>query len=227
MKLAKILIVGTALLAPAYAVASDDTGGGCDWNCQTGESAVVNTQVNFGPVWSRTTTTVSDSWGDVNVDASAVGNTAEILTMQDTVVDNTQVSNSAIGAEVSASVDNVDGNVNISATALCNGIDVSTDPTYTVVNSSQECGGADPLATANANISNVSGGVGVTAMSVGNQMVTDSNAAFFPVKNFQQNSAGMTATVNATVNNVGGPVNISSTAIGNSAQIIHYNTEGF
>jgi hypothetical protein len=225
MNLVKTLIVGTAIaLVPAFAAASDT--GGCDWHCQTGETAVSNTQLNFGYVWSKTNANVVNSYGDVNVSSTAVGNTVDIVTMQNTVVDNVQISTGVIGAETNANVESVDGNVGIAATALCNGASVSTDPAYTIVNNSQECGVVDPSATVNANVANVSGGVGVTAMAVGNQFQTDSNAAIYPVANFQSNRAPITATANVNVANTG-PVDISSTAVGNTAQVVSYTTGGY
>lgn len=225
MKLVKSLIAGTAitLAAQVYAVASDH--GGCDWHCQMGETAVSNTQVNTGYVWSTTNANVVNTYGDVNVSSTAVGNTVDIVTMQDTVVENVQISTGAISAETNANIESVDGSVGVSATALCNGASVSTDPAYTLVSNDQECGLVDPSATVNANITNVSGGVGVTSMAIGNQFSTDSNATAFGVTTFQSNRASMNATANVNVANTG-PVDISSTAVGNTAQIVSYTTGG-
>ena len=156
--------------------------------------------------------------------ATAVGNTVTVVTMQDTEVDSTQVNKGEIGASVNAHVDSVDGDVSLSATSLCNGADVSTDPNVTAVNSSQLCGAADPSATVTGTVTNVTGGVGMTAMAIGNQLTADSNAAHFPVNNAQQNDGAMYATVNATTANTGA-VDLSATAVGNTAQIVHYNTD--
>jgi hypothetical protein len=232
MNLVKALIAGTAitLAAPAFAVASDwhsSSDSGCGWYCQTsGETAVSNTQLNFGYVNATTNANVVNAYGDVNASATAVGNTLDVVTMQNTIVDNTQISSGQISATLNANVEAVDGNVGLAATALCNGASVSTDPDYTIVNSSQECGLVDPSATVNANVANVSGGVGVSAMAIGNQVSVDSNAPQFPVTNFQSNRAPLNATANVNVANTG-PVDISSTAVGNTAQVIHYTTGGY
>jgi hypothetical protein len=222
------------LAAPTFAAASDwhqnswhpTSGGGCDWTCQQGggESVIVNGQVNLGPVWSKVNAAVANTAADVNVTASSVGNTAEIVTMNDTFVDNTQVDKGDVGATVNATVDSAAGYVNLDAAAACNSVDVSTDPNVTAVNSRQTCAMADPEATVNATVSNA-GGVGMTATAVGNQLTTDSNAAHFPVNSFQQNSGAIVANVNASVTNVGA-VDLSAAAVGNSAQIVHFDTGG-
>ena len=162
---------------------------------------------------------------DVNLQASSVGNTAEVVTLSDSEVSSTQINSGDIGSVINSNVDSVAGYVQMDATTACNNIDVSTDPTVTVVNSEQTCTAADPSATINANISNV-GGVGLNATAVANQFTTDSNATHFPVTNTQNNSGAVIATVNAQVHNVGA-VDMSATAVGNTAQIVHYNTGGF
>ena len=155
MNLVKILIAGTAvaMAAPAFAGGSDwhqnsyqpTSGGGCDWNCQTqGESVIANGQVNDGTVWSKVNADVQNVDGDVNLQASAVGNTAEIVTMNDTYVDNTQVETADVGSTLNANVDSVNGYVNLNASTACNSVDVSTDPNETAVNNSQTCGGQIP-----------------------------------------------------------------------------------
>jgi len=220
------------LAAPAFAADSNwhdssfqpTSGGGCDWQCQDqGEAVITNAQINLGTIWSKTNADVSNISGDVNASATAVGNTVEVFTMQDTAVDNSQESSGQIGAEVNGNVDSVDGNVSLSATAVCNSADVSTDPNVTAVNNWQHCGAADPEATVNANVSNVTGGVGIAAMAIGNQLTADSNATHFPINNAQLNDGALIATATANVTNAG-PVDLSSSAIGNTAQIIHYST---
>jgi hypothetical protein len=220
-------------MAPAFAAESDtnwhqnsyqpSSGGGCDWQCATsGHSTIVNGQLNLGTVWSKVNADVHNVEGDVNLQATAAGNTAEIVTMDDTHVDNTQVDRADVGATLNTNVDNVDGYVNLGASTACNSVDVSTDPTVTAVNNTQFCGAADPEATVNANVRNA-GGVGINATAVGNQFTTDSNATRFPVTTFQQNNGAVVANVNAGVRNVG-PVDVSAAAVGNSAQIVHYST---
>src|SRR5262249_7810986 len=137
---------------------------GCDWKCTQGDgSTITNVQVNLGTLWSKTNTATSNVYGDVNVSATAVGNQVEGVTMQDTEVDSSQDNQGQIGSEVNAEVDSVDGNVNLTATSVCNSTDVSTDPNATVVNNAQHCGAADPEATVNGNVTNVTGGVGMSA----------------------------------------------------------------
>ena len=183
MQLVKTLIAGTAIMLaiPTFAAASDwhensyqpTSGGGCDWNCQSqGEFVIINGQLNLGNVWSKVNADVQNAVGDVNINAASVGNTAEIVTMDDTYVDNTQVNKGDVGATVNANVDSVAGYVNIGAAAACNSVDVSTDPNETAVSSVQFCGKADPEAIVNANISNT-GGVGIAAQAVGNQFTAD------------------------------------------------------
>lgn len=163
--------------------------------------------------------------GDVTLNASSVGNTAEVVTLSDSEVSSTQVNSGDVGAVINGNVDGVNGYVTMNATSVCNNLDVSTDPNVTVVDSEQTCTAADPSATVNAQVSNT-GGVGLSAVAVGNQFTTDSNATHFPVTNHQNNSGAIIATVNAGVSNVGA-VDMSATAVGNTAQIVHYNTGGF
>lgn len=237
MTLARALTLGTALLITLPAFAADSNtgtdwhqgsyqpGDGCEWDCQPGEATIVNYQNSSGPVWSKINADVTNAEHDVNLQASSVGNTAEIVTLSDSEIASTQVNSGDVGAVINSNVDSVAGYVQMDATAACNNIDVSTDPTVTVVNSEQTCNAADPSATINATVTNV-GGVGLSATAVGNQFTTDSNATHFPVTNSQNNSGAIIATVNATVHNVGA-VDMSATAVGNTAQIIHYNTGGF
>ena len=223
------------LAAPTFAAASEATpdwhansyqptsGGGCDWQCtQSGESVIVNAQINLGNVWSKVNADVHNATGDVTINTASVGNTAEIVTMDDTWVDNNQDNRGDVGAVVNANVDSVDGYVTLNATAACNSVDVSTDPNVTAINSVQNCGAADPSATVNANISNT-GGVGIAAQAVGNQLTADSNATHMPINNFQTNAGSINANVNVAATNVGA-VDLSATAVGNTAQIVHYST---
>ena len=233
MKLVKILIAGTAmiLMAPVYAAASDwhdnNDDNDCHWNCgwqEPGSSVVVNGQLNLGPVWSKVNTEISNVTNDVNISATAVGNTVSVITMQDTEVDNQQQNLGEVGARIDAGVDTVEGNVVISAQSLCNGADVSTDPRTTIVSNNQHCGAADPSTTINASVTNINGGVGIQGVAVGNQFSADSNAPNFPVSNYQQNDGGVTTDVNAVIANVANGVDVSATAVGNTAQIVHYST---
>lgn len=250
MTLARALTLGTALLLTAPAFAADSStdsgtnsgtdwhngsyqpgqytgdwdGGGCSWGCEPGEATIVNYQHNTGPIWSKINADVSNAEGDVTLNASAVGNTAEVVTLSDSEVSSTQVNNGDTGAVINGNVDSVNGYVTMNATSVCNNLDVSTDPNVTVVDSEQTCTAADPSATVNAQVSNT-GGVGLSAVAVGNQFTTDSNATHFPVTNNQNNSGAIIATVNAGVHNVGA-VDMSATAVGNTAQIVHYNTSG-
>ena len=162
--------------------------------------------------------------GSVSEAATGVGNTVQILTMTDSKVTNSQVTKGAIGSRLDANVTGVNGDVSLTSTTLCNGADISTDPNVTAVSSKQICASGDPSAAVNANVSGINGFATIAASAIGNQMETDSNAANFPVKNYQENQSGMYATVNANVNNVANGVNASSVAVGNTAQIVQYNT---
>jgi hypothetical protein len=209
--LARILIVGTALLTtPVYADESADS-----------RSEILNGQVNLNTVWSTTNLKVNHVDTDVGATANGIGNTAQIYTMNDTVARNDQLNLGDIGAEVNAKVGVAHGNVILGATTLCNGAVVSTDPMLTAVKSKQICGGTDPVATVNARLGNVDGGVGVNVMSVANQLEVDSNASRFPVSNFQENRSATFANANVKVDTAK-IVSIGSTAVGNTAQIIHY-----
>lgn len=212
------------------------TGGQGSWGGQSGWSGshqgsqgigaqVVNGQVNMNTIWSSNTLDLVNVDGDAIGTASAVGNTATIITMQDSHVENNQIQTGNIGAEVNANTWNVHGDVMLSATSLCNGVSVSTDPLVTAVHSNQQCGGDDPSASITANVNGVGGNAVMAAMSVGNQIEVDSNAANFPVTNYQANTAATIANVNANVANVHGSIQSTSTAVGNTAQIIHYTTE--
>ncbi len=189
-----------------------------------GNATIVNGQMNFNTVWSTNNLTVTNVNGDAIGAASAVGNTAQILTMQDSYVTNKQVDTGNIGSMMYANVNGVNGSAQFTSTSLCNGASVSTDPNITQIHSSQSCNASDPVATTNAEVGNVSGSVVLGAMSIGNQFEADSNATHFPVTNIQSNSAGTFANVNATAFNIGGGIQSTATAVGNTAQIIHYTT---
>jgi hypothetical protein len=215
--LTRLLIVGTALTImaiPAFAAGSNNGSGS--------SALVINGQVNLNTIWTDVNANVHDSGGDVAVGGSAVGNTAEVVTFSDTSVKNDQSNWGVIGTNVNTNVSNVAGNVSVSAASACNSVDVSTDPHVTAINNHQLCGNADPSATIDATIGHISGGVGVTAQAVGNQLSTDSNAAKFPVNSVQQNQGGVFATVNTNISHVGGGANVSASAAGNSSQIIQY-----
>src|SRR5580692_1405154 len=122
-RLTKILIAGTALLtlplSQAYADGSTN---------QTG-SDVLNGQVDLQLSSSQLNTNINNAAGNVNNASTAVGNNAEIVTMDNTTVTNSQyVGNISISADQNASVSNVGGTVTLSSQAVCNSVDVSTDP---------------------------------------------------------------------------------------------------
>jgi hypothetical protein len=220
--LATILIAGTALISapaiPAFAWDSHDNGGS--------GAEVINGQVNLGPIWSQMNVDVAHVGGSVSANVIAVGNTVEILTMTDSKVTNTQVNKGSVGAKLNATVNHVENDVWLSATAVCNAADVSTDPNVTDVHSIQICKSPDPSAQVNAQVYNTGGDVGVGATAIANQLSVDSNAASFPVDNWQENTSGMAAIVNAGIGNIAGDVSASATAVGNSAQIVQYDTGG-
>lgn len=161
--------------------------------------------------------------GYVGGQAVAVGNAFEAVTMNDTKVTNNQyAAGPAIGADLTAQVTNVNGSVGLNTQAACNTADVSTDPNYTIVNSTQECATQDPSQATNATVRNVAGDVGITGSSGGNIYTEDTNASFNYLNTNQLNEANVSSTTNAEVSNVGGSVTVSSAAVGNSAQIVHY-----
>ena len=181
---------------------------------------IINGQVNLAPVFSDLNAVIDTVEGDVSAQASAAGNTVTIVANTDTTVYNNQYQGADVGAWMYTKVGGVGGDVSLTATAVCNAASVSTDPRLTKVDSVQKCTADDPYATAIADVNNVGGLVGINATAVGNQIEIDSDAARFPVSNWQENRSGTFATVNARVNNVGG-VGISASAVGNTAQILH------
>lgn len=187
---------------------------------------VINGQLNLGNIFSKMNLEVAHVNGNVVGVVTAVGNTAEIITMTDSKVTNTQVNKGAVSAKLNATVNDVDNNVVLQATAVCNAVDVSTDPNVTKVNSVQVCVSPDPSAQVNAQVFDVGGNVDIGATAIANQLQVDSNAPTFPVDNWQENNSAMVATVNAAVGDVSGDVTAAATAVGNSAQIIQYDTGG-
>ena len=218
MKIATILIAGTALLisAPAFADGFN--------NQQSQGTVVINGQLNLAPVFSHLNATLEVVSGDASAASTAVGNQLMVIAEQDTRVHNTQTQVGDVGATLNAKVRDVGGDLSLSSTALCNGASISTDPRVTAVDSKQNCDAKDPFAITNANVRNVGGLVGISATAVSNQIEVDSNARNNPITNRQINRAGTFAEVNANVKNVGG-VGIAATAAGNTAQIIHIGHE--
>ena len=210
-RLARILTAGTALLmAGAPAFAADSTEG----------AIIINGQLNLAPIFSELNATILTVEGDASAASNAVGNTATIITNMDTVVTNNQMNGGDVGSFLSATAKDVGGDVSLWSTSVCNGASISTDPAITKVDSVQKCWAKDPYAKVWADVQNVGGQVGVGAHAVANQLEVDSDAAHFPVNNWQENHAGTFSTVNTSVRNVGA-VGIQSTAVGNTAQILH------
>src|SRR6185437_9639722 len=86
------------------------------------ESQIINGQINLNSIWTNNN-----------------------MEMNNTIVDNNQyASGAAIGADLNATVTNVNGSVNLNTQVACNTADISTDPAYTIVNSTQECNVGDP-----------------------------------------------------------------------------------
>ena len=182
---------------------------------------IINGQLNLGDVWTTIKDSVNDVQHDVQGAATAVGNTAMVVTMSNTIVDNDQNQIGDVGAEVEMDVWNIGGDAVFSATALCNGATISTDPDVTAVNSNQNCGAMDPLASVDVHAHDVTGGVGISTTAVANQIEIDSNADRFPVNNWQENVSGVYSNAVADVTGAGA-VAIKASAVGNTAQIIHY-----
>ena len=199
---------------PAFAGGSNDVYG-------EGQANILNGQVNLDTVWSQLDTTIDGVNEDVTATATAVGNTATIITFADSDVTNHQDASGMVGSDINAEISNVGGNAWLTASTVCNAVDISTDPQMTKVHSSQICSSPDPVAGVNAQVNNVAGTVGIEAQAVGNQFAIDTNATKFPLSNFQKTTGGVNANVNATVHNVGAAA-VSATAVGNTAQIIHY-----
>ena len=210
-RIARILTAGTALLmAAGPAFAADSTEG----------ALVINGQINLAPVFSELNATILTVTGDASATSTSVGNTATIITNTDTVVHNNQYQGADVGSWLNAKVKGVGGDLSVWSTSVCNGASISTDPRLTKVDSVQKCNAYDPSANVFADVENVGGAVGIGAHAVANQLEIDSDAAHFPVNNWQENHAGTFSTVNTSVRNVGA-VGIQSTAVGNTAQIIH------
>jgi hypothetical protein len=202
------------LIPPAFAGSSTETYG-------AGQADILNGQVNLDTVWSQLNTKLDTTAKDVNLTSTAVGNTAEIITFADSKVTNDQQASGMVGSDINATIANVSGNAWLTSSTVCNAIDVSTDPQVTKVHSSQICSSPDPVAGVSADVSNVSGTVGVEAQAIGNQFSIDTNATKFPITNYQATTGGVNANVNVNAHNVGA-VTASATAVGNTAQIIHY-----
>jgi hypothetical protein len=187
------------------------------------ESQIINGQINLDSIWTNNNMQVDNVNGDVNGSATAVGNAFEAVTMNNTTVDNNQyASGAAIGADMNAAVTNVNGSVNLNTQVACNTADVSTDPAYTIVNSTQECAVGDPAQATNAFVAQVQNDVNISGSSAGNVYTEDTNASYNYVNTKQLNESAVNSTTNAQVYNVGGSVNVSSAAVGNSTQIVHY-----
>jgi hypothetical protein len=116
----------------------------------------------------------------------------------------------------------VNGSVSTTSQTACNTADVSTDPAYTVVNSTQQCVSQDPSQLTSVSAVNIAGDVSIAGSAVGNTYSEDTNAAQVYVNTNQINQAAINSTTNANVANVGGAVAISSSAVGNNVQIVHY-----
>lgn len=192
-----------------------------DYEYDYGTAEVINGQVNFGSVWSNINVTVDGVEDTVTAVTQSVGNTVNVYTMSDTYVDNVQVQNGDVGAEVTIDTWGVGGDVLVGATSLCNGASISTDPDVTAINSSQSCNANDPVSSIDANVSNVGGGVGMSAVAVSNQIQVDTNAANFPINSYQESGADTFANINATISGAT-QVDLQSSAVGNTATFIHY-----
>jgi hypothetical protein len=224
-RLAKILIVSTAiaiLAPPAFAGQSDASTGS---SATASGSTILNGQVSFGAQWSTVTTTAKNVSGDVTIQSQGAGNVLEAVTFDDTHVKSSQDDESTnIGSTLTANVNGVGGSVSISGLAVCNSTDVSTDPNVTSVNSKQYCGAQDPGSQVTANVSNVSGDAQVTSTAFGNTYTEDTNAASAPTQISQTNTSSVFGTATASFHNVSGSVNVTSSAVGNNAQVVHYST---
>ena len=219
--LARTLIAATALamltLTPTFADSSSDQ--------QQGGSQILNGQVNLNSSVSVLRTTVDSVGQDVSVQSTAVGNTLDVTTMNDTNVSNQQyTAGGDIVSDLGAQVTNVGGSVSIQGQATCNSASISTDPNITQVNSTQVCDAVDPYSNVNVNAAGVGGDLSVTNTAAANSFEADSNATNMPLVNNQINHSSVTATTTTNVSGVAGSVSVNASATGNSAEIIHYST---
>jgi hypothetical protein len=196
-------------------------GAGASMGSQINTSQM-NNQANYSTLYGNIDTVA----GDAAVQGSAGGNTMDITTMNNTMVNNSQTvgSGSSIASDINVGINNIGGSVGIQNQAVCNSVSVSTDPTFASTRNFQQCNAADPSQSINTTITNVAGDAAVMGSSMGNSFEADSNAPNMPIWNKQINNATVASTVNANVYNVGGSTSLSSSAIGNTGQIIHYNT---
>jgi hypothetical protein len=186
----------------------------------TDGAIVVNGQLNLGSVFSDLDVVVDTVGGDVSAAASAAGNTVTIFTNADTSVSNNQGQGGDVGSWLGAKVSGVGGDVSLTTTSVCNNAEISTDPRITKIDTVQKCWAKDPYAKVDADVQQVKGLVGITATAVSNQVEIDSNAARFPVNNWQETHANSIASVKANISHVEG-AGLSATAVGNTAQILH------
>jgi hypothetical protein len=202
-------------LTAAYAGDSTDQSG----------SQILNGQVDLHTSVSSLHATVDTIGGDVGVQSVAAGNTLDVTTMNDTVVNTNQYTSSVdISSDLGTSATNVAGSVSVQGQAICNSASVSTDPNLTKINNTQQCDAVDPTSGTYVYANNIGGDLSVSNLAAGNTFEADSNATNMPVSSVQINHSNVNAMTTATVSNVAGSVSLTSQAVGNSAQIIHYST---
>jgi hypothetical protein len=219
MKNLKILLSASFLILsaiPSIAAGDDENG-----NIQ-----ILNSQINLQNNWSNLNVTARTIGGDAVARGAAAGNLTDVTTMDNTYVTNTQIvaPSATIGSNINMNVDKVWGSVGIQNQVLCNGASISSDPSSTIVNSTQECHAADPYLGITANIRNIAGDAVIQGSAIGNSFEADSNALNFGVNARQTNNSANVSNVNASVFNVGGNAGFSASAVGNTSQIIQYKT---
>lgn len=232
MKTFKTLLAASAIIAISATAAlaggvGDNYGNwGNDSYQQSGNSQILNNQINLQNNWSNLTGVVDTVGGDVVAQGSAAANMVDITTMNNTRVLNNQIVNptATIGSNINLDANNVWGSVGVQNQVLCNGASVSTDPVLTAVKSNQECHASDPYSGVNAFVTNVAGNAVFQGSAISNSFEADSNAMNMPIMSRQLNNSASVSNMNVAAGNIGGTVAMSSSAIGNTSQIIHYNT---
>ncbi|AZS22107.1 hypothetical protein CSW63_16530 [Caulobacter sp. FWC26] len=127
-----------------------------------------NQSLTHGDVVAELNATLPSVVGDVDLSATAIGNTvsANVDAIGDIKV--TQVVNRDPTAKINAYLGDIDGNVNIAATAMANNVSINGD--FATAKLSQTSIGTPVIATASVGIERAAGAVDVAATAIGNSI---------------------------------------------------------
>jgi hypothetical protein len=135
-----------------------------------GDSAIGNTQQNWGYVGSSLNATVAHA-NDVSLTSAAIANSASIKVMDSDslVLNNLQMQAWDPSASLSAHVSNIAGDATLTAAAISNSLSVETDASLIRIGTTQSNHGPN-IANVNATITKVSGDVAVTGAAIANSV---------------------------------------------------------